>query len=688
MAVAATLGLVFAAPGAFTGLDLLHRLNIDLLLPLRHALYGPLFTAPESDVVVVAIDEETYRTPPFDGLPEVAWTPLLAKVLEAVHAAGPKVMGLDLIYPTSLDRPGLLRGYDKPLLQALFKSGRAGDLVMGQVRLSEQRIAPYPSQLAAAGGGANLRTLNLLLDRDDVVRRYPAAFNSESSAATPSFGVELALRAGLPAPRRDFLINFNSDLNAIPTYGLADLYACSESGQSGFFEKFHGKIVIFGSLLDVEDRRLSAARFLDGRLDRSTHPRCRGAFDAARYGEIIDRHSMPGIYLHAAAVNTLTKDLPLALMAPLQRFATVFFATAGVALLFFVMAPAFGVAVMIGGLAAAAAGATAMLQSGTVAPFLLLAAAWATAFATVYAYRFVVEDKQKRWIQFAFRHFLAPTLVDRLAEDPSVLKLGGVQREVTVFFSDLAGFTDLSETMKDEPAKLLAILNRYLTVVAGLIEKHGGYVDKFIGDAVMAVWGAPLDNPEAERHAVDAALDCQDALARFNDELAAERKDAPRLHTRMGINTGVAVVGNMGSRTRLNYTVAGDTVNLAARLEGANKFYGSLILISESTAERLGDGYVIRCLDFLAVKGRQEPVRVHEVLGRKPEASADLVQRTDAFNAAFELYQTRQFEAARAAFLRYADADEASALYVARCTAFMADPPGPDWDGSFKLTSK
>ena len=682
------LGLLVAVPCALDNFAFVHRLGIDLLLPLRHAVFGPLFPAEESDVVVVVVDEETYGTAPFNGIPEVAWTPQIARVIEAVAAAGPRVIGLDLIYPTSLDRPDLLRGYDKPLLKALFTAGRAGDLVLGQVRLSQQKIAPHPSQVIAAGGGANLRTLNLIVDRDDVVRRYPAAFPSEAGAPTPSFGVELALRAGTPAPQGDFLINFNTGADDIPTFGLSDLYACAEAGSTAFFEHFRDKIVVFGSMLDVEDRRLSAKRFVAGRPDRAAHPRCAGAFDAARFGEIIDRHTIPGVYIHGAAINTLTKDLPLTMMAPSARLITAFLATAGIALLFFLLQPALGMVVGLAAVVVEHAAATVAFQAGTVAPVVVLAAGVGTAFATVYAYRFVVEDKQKRWIQHAFRHYLAPALVDRLSSDPSVLQLGGVHREVTVFFSDLAGFTDLSESMKDDPAKLLDILNRYLTVVTGLIEKHGGYVDKFIGDAVMAIWGAPLEDPEAERHAVDAALDCQAALVQFNAELSAELSDAPHLHTRMGINTGIAVVGNMGSRTRLNYTVAGDTVNLAARLEGANKVYGSLIMIGDATAARLPEGYVTRCLDYLAVKGKTEPVRVHEVLGRNGEVPGDVAQRVAAFNNAFRLYQERRFEAARETFAHYRDEDEACALYAERCTAFLEQPPAPDWDGSFKLTSK
>jgi adenylate cyclase len=687
--IAIALGVALAIPALLPGLDYLHRLGIDFLLPLRHAAFGPLFAAEESDVVTVVIDEETYRTPPFTDTPEVAWTPFLARVLEAVAAGKPKVIGLDLVYPTSLDRPGLVPGYDKPLLKSFLKIGRPGGLVLGKVRLSREEITPYRGQIIAVGGAANLRDLTLLMDPDDVVRRYPAGFATEAGGVTPSFATELVRRAGVEAPAEgEFLIDYNTGADDIPAFGLSDLLACIEAGRGEFFERFRDKIVIVGTALDVEDRRIPAKRFATGRSDRSRHPRCLGAFDAERFGELIERHSMPALFIHAAAVNTLTKARRLTLLAPLYRFLVVFVGVALGAAVFFALPPAPGFLAAAGLFGAEVGASLLAFRAGTVWPVVMLGGAGLVAYTAVYAYRFVVEDKQKRWIQHAFRHYLAPALVDRLADDPSALELGGTRRQVTVFFSDLAGFTTISEGLKDTPELLVDILNDYLTVVTDIIESHGGYVDKFIGDAVMAVWGAPLDDAEAERHAVDAALDAQAALVGFNERLAREHPGVPRLDTRMGINTGPAVVGNMGSRTRLNYTVGGDTVNLAARLEGANKVYSSWILIGEDTAAPLGEDYLVRCLDYLTVKGKNEPVRVYEVVGRRGEVAAPEAERVTAFNRGYKMYLESRFEAAREAFAAYAESDAASTLYVERCTHYMASPPGPGWDGSFKLTEK
>ncbi len=687
--IAAALGLALALPASTSALDHLHRLGIDFLLPLRHAAFGPLFAAAESDVVAVVIDEETYGTPPFSQTPQVAWTPFLARVLEAVDGGGPKVIGLDLIYPTSLDRPGLVPGYDKPLLKAFLKIGRrAGRLVLGQVRLSQQTIAPYRSQVIAAGGAANLRPLNLLIDGDDVVRRYATGFATEGGGVMPSFGAELARRAGFEVAEGEFLINYNTGPDDLPVYSLADLLACAEAGRDDFFERFRDKIVIVGTALDVEDRRVPAKRYALERGDAAAGARCAIPFDPGRFGELVVRHSMPGLFIHAAAVNTLTKDLGLRLMSPPARLAAVFVAATAAALIFFALAPAFGFLAAVGLLALEGGLALLGFRAGVVWPVVTLGGATAAAFAAIYAYRFVVEDKQKRWIQHAFRHYLAPALVERLAGDPSALELGGTRCQVTVFFSDLAGFTTFSESMKDTPETLVEILNEYLTVVTDVIEGHGGYVDKFIGDAVMAIWGAPLDDAEAERHAVAAAVDAQAALVGFNDRLTAARPGVPRLHTRIGINTGPAVAGNMGSRTRLNYTVGGDTVNLAARLEGANKVYGSSVLIGNATAAALDDDFVMRCVDYLVVKGKVEPVRAFEVMGRTGAVPGDVTARVTAFDEAYKLYLARRFEAALGAFAAHAESDPVAALYVERCEHYMAQPPAPDWDGSFKLTTK
>ena len=691
LAVASGLAAAAGALSLTPPSSLLQRMGIDLLLPLRHAFYWPLFPPGASDVVVVAIDEQSYRTEPFRNTPKVAWTPHLARVLEAVNDAEPSAIGLDVIYPTSLDRPELLRGYDRPFLLALRKAADKDRLVLGAARLSGETIEPYSGQIAAAKGRANVRLLNLSVDPDDVVRAYFRAFSDEAGGNALSFGGELARRAGATLPDSDFLINFNTGPGDIPIYSMVDLWACASEGDAGYFARhFRGKIVLFGEVLDLEDRFLSSKRLaMTAQADaHAATERCRVPAEPERFGALGDRLSIPGVLIHAAAINTVTKGLYIGPLSGIVSFLAVGGSVLAFAILFFLVKPIIGLFAGAAVLTAEIGMAVVALAAGSVVPIALLAVTGFLAYAVVYAYRFIVEDRERRWIQHAFRHYLAPVLVDRLAADPAALRLGGEKRRVTVFFSDIAGFTTISERLRERPERLVEILNKYLTVMTEAVEARGGYVDKYIGDAVMAIWNAPLDDPLADRHAVEAALDCLAELDRFNTEVVVGEYDMTPIGTRIGIHAGVAVVGNMGSRARLNYTATGDTVNLAARLEGANKEYGSRIMVSEDVVASLDDGFLFRRLDRLVVKGKSQPVEVFEVVGRRDGRAGDLSSRVLAFHAALGFYDRRDFPAAEAAFAALSPIDPAAAVYAARCRHYLSEPPPADWNGAFAMKTK
>lgn len=653
-----------------------------MLFVARHWIHGPLFPAEHSDVAIVAIDEETYHTHPFAARPRVAWSPHVAKVIEAIDAAGPKVIGYDIVDPTTLDQVDLLPRFDRPLLRAFATAGRAGRLVLGEIRLSGEMIGPTSGQRVAVGGDDNVRLLNLLIDPDEVVRRQSIAFASEGGGALASFAIELARRAGATIPPADYLINFNTGPADVPTYSLGDLLACAESGRAAFFERaFKDRIVIIGLVLDVEDRHFGAKWLMPERSAATRQERCMLAADPGRFEASIQRRTMSGAFIHAAAVNTLTKGLHLEPLAVAPRAAIVTAAGLGMALIFFALPPFPGLAMGVIAFAAQALAAVAAFKAGTVLPVGLLAAVAALAFASVYAFRFVIEDRDRRRIASSFRHYLAPELVDRLAADPEALKLGGERRRVTVMFTDLVGYTALTERLGENPERLVEILNRYFSAASAIVGRHGGYVDKFIGDAVMAIWGAPVDEPEAERRAVAAALELTEAVDGLGEA-------GSPLSIRIGVNSGVAIVGNMGAESRRTYTATGDMVNLAARLESANKVYGSRILIGSATAARLGGAFVLREIDDVVVKGRSEPERIFEVVGRGAALDAATRVRLDAFAAALAALRARDFSAAAAGFEALAGDDPAAALQAARARALEREPPPADWDGSFALDTK
>ena len=299
-----------------------------------------------------------------------------------------------------------------------------------------------------------------------------------------------------------------------------------------------------------------------------------------------------------------------------------------------------------------------------------------------------LERRGKRFVQEALGRYTSPALVRELIEHPEHLSLEwGDRRPMSVFFSDIAGFTTISESLS--PEDLVALLNDYLTHMTDLVLEHGGVVDKYIGDAVMAFWGAPI--PAAD-HAKQSVL-CAIAMRAKCDELRAtwQTKYGHAVYARAGINSGDAVVGNMGSRHKYNYTVMGDMVNLASRLEGANKAYGTYLMISEATCDHVRNVVDVRELDLIAVKGKELPVRIFEVLDRIGVTSASRIASARAFEAGLADYRARRFAEAITRFqdvLRDAPDDAPSQAYLRRCHDFIAEPPPPDWDGVWRMTEK
>ncbi|HEY5998417.1 MAG TPA: adenylate/guanylate cyclase domain-containing protein, partial [bacterium] len=337
---------------------------------------------------------------------------------------------------------------------------------------------------------------------------------------------------------------------------------------------------------------------------------------------------------------------------------------------------------------AVAAALAAAYRAGWLLELFTAASAALAALVGAAVWRYQTEGKQRRFIAGAFSRYVSPKVVAQILEHPESLALGGERRDVTLFFSDLQGFTSISETMG--PAELVGFLNEYTTLMADVITGPGldGTIDKYIGDSVMAFWGAPLPQPDHARRAVLAALACQERLRPFCDALVA--RGGPRLVTRIGLNSGVCVVGNMGSRDRFDYTAIGDTVNQASRLEGTNKVYGTLIIASDATWDAAAGVAFGRMLDRVRVKGKAEPVAIHEamaVAGAETPAQRSLAA---AYGEAFAAYQRREWARAIAlaeAILAERD-DGPTRVLRERSRAFLASPPPPDWDGVWTLTSK
>jgi adenylate cyclase len=288
----------------------------------------------------------------------------------------------------------------------------------------------------------------------------------------------------------------------------------------------------------------------------------------------------------------------------------------------------------------------------------------------------------------AFRRYVPAELVRQLISTGEEARLGGQKRELTVFFSDISGFTSIAETLA--PEELMLLLSEYFDELTKILSDQHGTVDKYIGDGIMAFWGAPVHDESHAFHACDAALICQARLKDLNQKWAEAGKSP--LTTRIGISTGETVVGNVGSSERINYTVMGDNVNLASRLEGVNRIYGTRIIVSQPTYEAVADNFWFRPLDIVAVKGRREGTIIYELIMRRgAEGAAQTAELCVEFANGFEAYLARDWEGALKIFQNLSKKfpnDRPTNSYLSRCRHYQADPPEADWEGITYLESK
>jgi adenylate cyclase len=306
-------------------------------------------------------------------------------------------------------------------------------------------------------------------------------------------------------------------------------------------------------------------------------------------------------------------------------------------------------------------------------------------------YRVLIEEKEKRKVRAEFSNYLSPEVIRRLLIDPRLVD--PKKTDITVMFSDIRGFTTISEKL--DAQELALFLNQYLSDMTSIVFKNNGTLDKYIGDAVMALWGAPFEEPGHATKACNAALDMMKRVRELQKVWEAEGK--PKLEIGIGLNTGVASVGRMGSSLRRGYTALGDTVNLSSRLEGSNKDYGTHIIVNETTYEGAkDDGFVFRELDLIRVKGKLQPVTIYQLMGRQADLAADgraeeVRLQVEQFANARELFRNRKWDAAQRAFQEFLDrwpGDGPSRVYWKRCQEYLFDEPSVNWDGVFVMTHK
>lgn len=579
----------------FAAVALLTRLPGWPLIDYRAFDY--LSTIPDEPIaeggpIVVAIDEPSLAEI------NVQWPwprGLHAKLVSLLRAAGAKVIGLDIIFsepsaPAEDEALAATLGPDVVL---------AGDETLVTSNQADQFIRVMPLQMFS-DRQAPTGIASVGLHRDGVLRDMPDFVDGFAAVVATAAGIEV----GLPEPGS--LIQVFGGPRAYPTVSYYQALDPENFLPPGLFKD---RIVIVGLSLQ------NAPSIDNGGAD---------AFPTSH--TIHDGKLLAGAEVQATIFDNLRLKNSIAEANRPMRQLLLLVAVVAAAVLIW---KGTGWHTVAGGavvIVVLFVGSYVTLRFGRVFLSPIAASlAFAGMTAAQAALDYAQERKSRRQIIRAFSQYLAPALVDQLARDPSKLKLGGEKRELSILFCDVRGFTTIAEQLKDDPQQLTMLINRLLTPLSDIVLSHGGTIDKYIGDCLMAFWNAPLHDPAHAAHAVAAALDMLDSMQALNDDLEAEAEAAGRtyypLAIGIGINTGECVVGNMGSTSRFDYSALGDAVNLAARLESASKAYGVPLLLGERTAQAVDDIFAVFELDRITVKGKTEEVPVCTVLRETSEAA-------------------------------------------------------------------
>jgi adenylate cyclase len=677
---------------------------------------------PGPEVAIVAVDDGSVAK-----IGRWPWPrSILAKLVDEVAAADPAVIGFDIVFSESSEFPekngfsarpenldpktwdtvqAAMKDQDASLVGALKRSDRA---VLGYFFDFEgprdPNMSSHVSMYNVVQGSATGRSrvpmgramrpnlppfnaaarevgyFNVIPDKNDgSIRRAPLAVRYGKDMAIPlslamlrvyrpswplvirfgDFGVDSVRVGKIDVPvdeNGQLVINYRGPGRTFPHYPAEDVLAGKVPA-----ETFRGKMVLIGiTATAVQDIRVTP-------------------FDVV----------CPGVEIHANVIDNILRGdfisqpnwLVLVDIAALLALTL----TIGLAMRYTRGA---GAAALVVALLALYLIGTQWLFVTYGLPLTIVYALLAIAltYASIAMQHYMTEEREKKKTRKALDLYLSPSMAKLVSDQPERLKLGGEKRELTVFFSDIRGFTSFAERL--QPEDLVELLNVYLGNMTDIIFEYDGMLDKYIGDAVMAVWGAPLPQEDHARRACRATMKMLSRLESLNEEW--QERGWPRLSVGIGLNTGPMVFGNMGSAKHLSLTVMGDNVNLGSRLEGLNKLYGTHAIATESTLRAAGDVVVARELDLVRVKGKLEAVRIFEMLGVNGDRArwALLLER---FNAGIEAYRQRRWEGARAVFraiLEENPDDGPSRLYLARCQAMLATPPPPDWDGVTVMETK
>lgn len=663
----------------------------------------------EGDVIILEITDDDQQ-----DLPEKFPFPrsYYAHVIENLNRAGARVIAIDLTFETAAPGDSALRAvlsrYDNVVLAV--KDQPMGERRRYALERLEQNYNNVFFEM-----NPHVGVVNILTDRDDVIRRYAPMWNV-GGHLTPTFAFSVVARTlGFPpgtttdlhdenyfilgnlhVPRfnpRSFLLDYYGPVRSfryVPFSQVIDderfqtRYEAEAGEEENLFDEgmmsvFKDKIVLIGSTM-AEDRDIYNGPLYDPADSDRSHAIYGIEIHATAIQNLLDRQFIrrPPLVLEAAVLPLLSL-LTFMLVFWFKRLNVqpgALLEGGALGLTFLLLLCLYGGSLL--------AFSQAGLLVSLVAPGLSILASMVGASA----YVFLHERQQKALIKDAFGRYVSPAVVNDLINSPTKISLGGELRELTVLFTDIAGFTTLAEGL--DPKALVTLLNEYFNAMTNVVFNYKGTIDKFIGDAIMAIWGAPVRLKDHALQACLTALEMQNQLEGLRRKWQAEGK--PEITIRCGINTGPMVVGNMGGEARFDYTVIGDSVNLASRLEGTNKLYGTQIIISEFTYACVREQVRVRELDLVQVKGKTKPVTIYELLGLPDmPITAEQQQTLDLYAQGLQHYKQREWTEAFECMHQVYVLDPAcqpAYLYLQRTQEFIKDPPPESWDGTFQITTK
>lgn len=623
---------------------------VSNIIPSRyqHALTDRLYNDQSKGIspaiTVVAIDEKSIKdlgTWPFSRT-------VYVDLFKKIHAANPKVIGLDVAFSEHSQNPEA----DVALVNAIKE---IPELVIPVEIENLARNGGTPSQstfklpFSELSDVAKKAYVNTPLDGDSIFRALPTSVGGSTYSA---FSLTLLTLYGHPVASTQITADYlypRFTKEPARVYSLTDVLANRVAPDA-----FTDRIVLIGAtasnLHDEQPTPLSTTEL------------------------------MPGVLIHANIIKSILEGTTLAPIATNWMILILFVLALIVSVLVYRLRPIFSAILSLIILIAYTIIAALFFDRGIIVDLLYPLLVVMLSYIVSLAFKLFHEERQKSWIKKAFGHYLAPDVIEQLLAHPEKLKLGGQRKEMSIMFSDIRNFTSLSEKMDAED--LVKLLNTYLTRVTTSIIEQKGTVDKYIGDAVMAFWNAPLDDKDHAVNACHTALIMLEIITTLKKEI-----DAP-IDIGVGINSGEVVVGNIGSTQRFDYTVIGDNVNLASRLEGLCKTYGVRIVISEHTKKLIGEHFITRKLDNVAVKGKEKPVVIYELVAAK---SAKIPEFVTAFEQGLEYYFDQQWSKAIVSFkavLTVKPDDKSAQLFIARSEEYTKNPPEKGWSGAYIAKEK